>query len=68
MYCNQPSECCCPSPGDIRLPPRVQDAMQMQVEAERRKRAAILESEGVREADVSLYTHMYILDANTCLQ
>ncbi|KAG0722797.1 Stomatin-like protein 2, mitochondrial [Chionoecetes opilio] len=36
---------------DIRLPQRVQDAMQMQVEAERRKRATILESEGVREAD-----------------
>lgn len=38
--------------GDIRLPQRVQDAMQMQVEAERKKRAAILESEGVREAEV----------------
>lgn len=39
---------------DIRLPPRVQDAMQMQVEAERRKRAAILESEGVREAEINV--------------
>lgn len=28
--------------------------MQMQVEAERRKRAAILESEGVREADINV--------------
>ena len=37
--------------GDIKLPPRVQEAMQMQVEAERKKRAAILESEGIREAD-----------------
>ena len=33
-------------PGDIRLPNRVQEAMQMQVEAERKKRAAVLESEG----------------------
>lgn len=40
--------------GDIRLPQRVQEAMQMQVEAERKKRAAILESEGVREAEVNV--------------
>lgn len=33
--------------GDIRLPQRVNEAMQMQVEAERKKRAAILESEGI---------------------
>lgn len=39
---------------DIKLPQRVQDAMQMQVEAERKKRAAILESEGVREADINV--------------
>ncbi|CAF4437739.1 unnamed protein product, partial [Adineta steineri] len=38
---------------DIRLPPKVQEAMQMQVEAERRKRATILESEGVREAQIN---------------
>lgn len=31
---------------DVKLPEKVQEAMQMQVEAERRKRAAILESEG----------------------
>lgn len=31
---------------DIKLPSRVFDAMQMQVEAERKKRATILESEG----------------------
>lgn len=31
---------------DVRLPEKVQEAMQMQVEAERKKRAAILESEG----------------------
>ncbi|XP_022692790.1 stomatin-like protein 2, mitochondrial [Varroa jacobsoni] len=39
---------------DIKLPPRVTEAMQMQVEAERKKRAAILESEGVREADINV--------------
>ena len=31
----------------MRLPTRVQEAMQMQVEAERKKRAAILQSEGI---------------------
>lgn len=36
------------------MPPRVQEAMQMQVEAERKKRATILESEGVREADINI--------------
>lgn len=39
---------------DIQLPERVQEAMQMQVEAERKKRAAILESEGIREADINV--------------
>ncbi|KAK9498008.1 hypothetical protein O3M35_003897 [Rhynocoris fuscipes] len=39
---------------DIKLPVRVQEAMQMQVEAERKKRAAILESEGVREAEINV--------------
>lgn len=39
---------------DIRLPNRVHEAMQMQVEAERKKRAAILESEGIREADINV--------------
>ncbi|KAG8177752.1 hypothetical protein JTE90_008853 [Oedothorax gibbosus] len=39
---------------DIRLPQRVNEAMQMQVEAERKKRAAILESEGVREAEINV--------------
>ncbi|XP_067134417.1 stomatin-like protein stl-1 [Centruroides vittatus] len=39
---------------DIRLPERVQEAMQMQVEAERKKRAAVLESEGVREAEINV--------------
>lgn len=32
----------------------MQEAMQMQVEAERKKRATILESEGVREADINV--------------
>lgn len=40
--------------GDIRLPQRVQEAMQMQVEAERKKRAAVLESEGTREAEINI--------------
>lgn len=31
---------------DIKLPTRVHEAMQMQVEAERKKRAVVLESEG----------------------
>lgn len=39
---------------DITLPSRVQEAMQMQVEAERKKRAAILESEGIREAEINI--------------
>ena len=32
--------------GDIQLPEKVKESMQMQVEAERRKRATVLESEG----------------------
>lgn len=40
--------------GDIRLPQRVQEAMQMQVEAERKKRAAVLDSEGTREAEINI--------------
>merc|ERR1712226_206156 len=39
---------------DIGLPDRVQDAMQMQVEAERKKRATILESEGIKEAEINV--------------
>ncbi|GFR60896.1 stomatin protein 2, mitochondrial [Elysia marginata] len=39
---------------DMSLPPKVQEAMQMQVEAERKKRAFILESEGKREADINV--------------
>ncbi|CAF0898349.1 unnamed protein product [Brachionus calyciflorus] len=38
---------------DVKLPERVQEAMQMQVEAERKKRANILESEGMREASIN---------------
>jgi regulator of protease activity HflC (stomatin/prohibitin superfamily) len=36
------------------LPTRVQEAMQMQVEAERKKRAQILESEGNRESAINV--------------
>ncbi|KAE9416168.1 hypothetical protein Angca_009174, partial [Angiostrongylus cantonensis] len=38
---------------DMHMPTKIQEAMQMQVEAERRKRAAILESEGHREAAIN---------------
>jgi len=37
---------------DITLPKRVQEAMQMQVEAERKKRAVILDSEGKKTAAI----------------
>lgn len=40
--------------GDITLPARITEAMQMQVEAERKKRAAILESEGQKEAAINV--------------
>ena len=46
--------CDCTFKGDIQLPPRVQEAMQMQVEAERKKRAQILESEGIRESAINV--------------
>ncbi|KAK6617193.1 Stomatin-like protein 2, mitochondrial [Polyplax serrata] len=39
---------------DIAVPQAVREAMQLQVEAERKKRAAILESEGIREADINV--------------
>lgn len=39
---------------DIKLPNRIHEAMQMQVEAERRKRAVVLESEGIRESDINV--------------
>ncbi|XP_051972726.1 stomatin-like protein 2, mitochondrial [Xyrauchen texanus] len=39
---------------DINVPPRVKESMQMQVEAERKKRATILESEGNREAAINV--------------
>ncbi|XP_071167987.1 stomatin-like protein stl-1 [Mytilus edulis] len=39
---------------DMKLPKKIQEAMQMQVEAERKKRAYILESEGQREADINV--------------
>ncbi|VDM82211.1 unnamed protein product, partial [Strongylus vulgaris] len=40
-------------PRDMHMPAKIQEAMQMQVEAERKKRAAILESEGTREAAIN---------------
>ncbi|XP_062870109.1 stomatin-like protein 2, mitochondrial [Trichomycterus rosablanca] len=39
---------------DIHVPPRVKESMQMQVEAERKKRATILESEGTRESAINV--------------
>ncbi|XP_062898954.1 stomatin-like protein 2, mitochondrial isoform X2 [Mobula hypostoma] len=39
---------------DIHVPPKVKEAMQMQVEAERKKRATVLESEGAREAEINV--------------
>jgi len=39
---------------DIRMPARVQEAMQMQVEAERKKRAVVLESEGIKTAEINV--------------
>jgi len=39
---------------DIDVPTRVREAMQMQVEAERKKRASILESEGQKESAVNV--------------
>uniref|UniRef100_A0A7E4VJP7 PHB domain-containing protein n=1 Tax=Panagrellus redivivus TaxID=6233 RepID=A0A7E4VJP7_PANRE len=39
---------------NMTMPARIQEAMQMQVEAERRKRAAILESEGQRDAAINV--------------
>lgn len=39
---------------DIKLPNRIHEAMQMQVEAERRKRAVVLESEGIRESEINV--------------
>ncbi|XP_041916428.1 stomatin-like protein 2, mitochondrial [Alosa sapidissima] len=39
---------------DIHVPQRVKDSMQLQVEAERKKRATVLESEGHREAAINV--------------
>ncbi|XP_071964315.1 stomatin-like protein 2, mitochondrial [Antedon mediterranea] len=39
---------------DIDVPSKVKEAMQMQVEAERKKRARVLESEGIRESEINV--------------
>jgi len=39
---------------DIKLPERIQEAMQMQVEAERKKRALVLESEGLKASEINI--------------
>jgi len=41
---------------DIQLPTKVLESMQMQVEAERKKRATVLESEGERESQINRAT------------
>lgn len=41
---------------DIQLPQAVRESMQMQVEAERKKRAAVLDSEGQRESAINRAT------------
>ena len=43
----------------FRMPERVQEAMQMQVEAERKKRAAILESEGMNTYFRFRFTNLF---------
>jgi hypothetical protein len=40
--------------GDMKLPTQVQEAMQEQLVAERRKRAAIFKSEGARMANINI--------------
>lgn len=39
--------------GDVQPPVKILEAMQLQVEAERKKRAYILESEGQRDAQIN---------------
>ncbi|KAF1407149.1 Stomatin-like protein 2, mitochondrial, partial [Spheniscus magellanicus] len=56
---NQASDCWgirCPryEIKDIHVPPHVKESMQMQVEAERRKRATVLESEGTWESAINV--------------
>ncbi|XP_045824180.1 stomatin-like protein 2, mitochondrial isoform X1 [Trifolium pratense] len=46
--------CGCLSTGDISPPRGVKAAMEMQAEAERKKRAQILESEGERQAHINI--------------
>ncbi|KAH1075295.1 hypothetical protein J1N35_027623 [Gossypium stocksii] len=41
-------------PGDISPPRGVRAAMEMQAEAERKRRAQVLESEGERQADINI--------------
>ena len=38
----------------MRLPLKVQQAMEMEVEAERRRRAVVAESEGIRQAEINI--------------
>eukprot|EP00731_Ephydatia_muelleri_P016851 Em0009g1275a len=49
---------------DIQLPTKVKEAMQMQVEAERKKRANILDSEGLRQSKILASEAMRIEQVN----
>ena len=56
MFC-----CCfvlCGWTGDINLPNKVKEAMQVQVEAERMKRARVLESEGKTICQLCVYLYV----------
>ena len=47
--------------GDMKLPQRIEEAMQMQVEAERKKRASILESEGgIMKMNITAFGMLFI--------
>uniref|UniRef100_A0A3Q3JRA8 Band 7 domain-containing protein n=1 Tax=Monopterus albus TaxID=43700 RepID=A0A3Q3JRA8_MONAL len=46
--------CLCYEIKNMQVPPRVKESMQMQVEAERRKRATVLESKETREAAINV--------------
>ena len=53
-----------PVAGDMKLPSRIQEAMQMQVEADRRKRATILESEGLFPSPHSHVCRIFLVDVS----
>jgi hypothetical protein len=52
---------------DILPPVAVKNAMDMQAEAERRKRAQVLDSEGMRESEINQVSFNHYLQYNTTL-